>query len=690
MKKSVFFILSVFLFATAQAQVKPLFTIDNMSVDADEFKRQFLKNLDLNTTKVSAADLDEYLDLYIKFKLKLKDGYDQGVDTTAAYREEMAMYRQQLAANYLIDKEVTEGLVKEAYDRLNYNVKAAHILVIFPPNYTSEDTLKAFQKITTIRKDIEAGKYTFEKAAKDFSDDKGTAENGGNLGYFTALQLVYPFETAAFNSKIGEITNVFRTTFGYHIIKVLDKKKNEGELEIGNILIRAGDGGKLSPAEAEKKVNDIYKSIVSNETTFEEMARKHSEDFNTKYRGGSMGELNQSSSVGDLEKQGLISRAFELKNEGDITKPFLTDKGWMILRRGVVRPLGTFASQRTFIKNRIQGDERSKKSIESLIEQVKKEEYKEKSGEKIMSYFTKEVSKNSDFFDGKWSRDNMAKTINGKLIGTTGTINLEQESMFTLGNETSTFGDFLSTLDQYYPKGNKLDGPATTWLNNLYTSFKKEKVLSYQNDHLEEKNEDFRNIYQEYREGILMFNRQQSMVWDKSNTDSAGLAVFYETRKSNYMWEDRFELQVYNTNNKSNMKKIYCQVEDGIKPDSILRFHNKNNSLSTDYRAGKFELGDAYLLVDSTVLKQIFADSKYKSKNGKVYKLNQVNNDWVVVNIINYLPAAPKELAETRGAVAAEYQNYLEKEWINSLYSKYKVSINQDVFKAIKKELVNE
>ena len=697
MKKSIFIVLCFISLNIIKAQPKNVFTIEDISVSADEFKRQFLKNLDLTTTKVTEKDLDEYLDLYIKFKLKLKDAYDHGVDTTEGYGQEMAMYRQQLAANYLIDKEVTESLIKEAYDRMKNNVKAAHILVMFPANFTDKDTLNAYLKLKAILKDIRAKKITFEEAAKKYSDDKGTSENGGNLGYFTAMQLVYPFETAAYSTPVGSVTDVFRTSFGYHIIKVLDIKENGGELEVSNILIRKGDVGKLTDEEAKKKIFDIHESIKAGEETFEEMARKHSEDFNTKYRGGAMGRLNLAANVGDLEKQDMVQRAFALKNSGDITEPFETEKGWVIVKRGAVRELGSYDNMRTMLKSSIQKDERSKKSVESLINKVRKEEYTELNGTKVLAFFKKEVNKDSSFIKGEWSRTDLPKIVQSKDVldatpkGSPNNVELANTNLFSLGKEKYTFSQFLDVLEIYYPKGNPLGSNGEKWISNLYESYQKDKILSYQNNHLEEKNEDFRNIYQEYREGILMFNRQQAMVWDKSNTDSVGLANYYEQHKTEYMWPDRFEMQVYNTTSKAGMKKVYCQVKDGIKPDSILRYHNKANSLEADYRAGKYAETDGYLLSDSQILKMVFADDKFKKKNGKIYKLNEINNtgDWVVVNIINYLPAGPKELSETRGAIAAKYQDYLEKEWIASLKAKYKVNINQAVFDSIKKELVN-
>jgi peptidyl-prolyl cis-trans isomerase SurA len=693
MKKSIFIVMCFAGLSLSKAQTKNVFTIEDISVSSDEFKRQFLKNLDLTTAIITEKDLDEYLDLYVKFKLKLKDAYDNGVDTTNAYSQEMAMYRQQLAANYLIDKEVTESLLKEAHARMQNNIKAAHILVMFPANYTEKDTLNAFLKLTAILKDIRAEKISFEDAAKKYSDDKGTSENGGNLGFFTALQLVYPFETAAYSTPIGSITNVFRTTFGYHIVKVLDIKKNEGELNVSNLLIRKGDIGKLTDEEAKKKVFDIFNSIKSGEETFEEMVRKHSEDFNTKYRAGSMGSLNLAANVGDLEKQDMVQRAFALATDGDITEPFETEKGWNIIQRGVLRELGTYETMRTMLKSIIQKDERSKKSVESLIDQVRSEEYSEISGNDMMRFFKNEVSKDSSFQKGTWKRADFPKMREEfKVIPANKSkkdkIELENVNMFSLGADNYSFGQFLDVLEIYYPKGKPIESNSEKWISNLYVSYQKDKILSYQNNHLEEKNEDFRNIYQEYREGILMFNRQQAMVWDKSNTDSAGLANYYEQHKAKYMWPDRFEMQVYNTTSKANMKKVYCQVKDGIKTDSILRYHNKKNSLEADYRAGKYAAKDGFLLSDSQILKLVFADEKYQKKNGKIYKLNEVNSDWIVVRIIEFLPAGPKKLSETRGAIAAKYQDYLEKEWISSLKAKYKVEINQEVFDSIKKELV--
>ena len=505
--------------------------------------------------------------------------------------------------------------------------------------------------------------------------------------------MVYPFETAAYSTPIGSITNVFRTTFGYHIVKVLDIKKNEGELNVSNLLIRKGDIGKLTDEEAKKKVFDIFNSIKSGEETFEEMVRKHSEDFNTKYRAGSMGSLNLAANVGDLEKQDMVQRAFALATDGDITEPFETEKGWNIIQRGVLRELGTYETMRTMLKSIIQKDERSKKSVESLIDQVRSEEYSEISGNDMMRFFKNEVSKDSSFQKGTWKRADFPKMREEfKVIPANKSkkdkIELENVNMFSLGADNYSFGQFLDVLEIYYPKGKPIESNSEKWISNLYVSYQKDKILSYQNNHLEEKNEDFRNIYQEYREGILMFNRQQAMVWDKSNTDSAGLANYYEQHKAKYMWPDRFEMQVYNTTSKANMKKVYCQVKDGIKTDSILRYHNKKNSLEADYRAGKYAAKDGFLLSDSQILKLVFADEKYQKKNGKIYKLNEVNSDWIVVRIIEFLPAGPKKLSETRGAIAAKYQDYLEKEWISSLKAKYKVEINQEVFDSIKKELV--
>ena len=693
LKKSILIVVCFAGLSLSNAQTKNVFTIEDISVSSDEFKRQFLKNLDLSTATITEKDLEEYLDLYVKFKLKLKDAYDNGIDTTNAYSQEMAMYRQQLAANYLIDKEVTEALLKEAYARMQSNIKAAHILVMFPANYTEKDTLNAFLKLNAILKDIRAEKISFEDAAKKYSDDKGTSENGGKLGFFTALQLVYPFETAAYSTPIGSISNVFRTTFGYHIIKVLDIKKNEGELNVSNLLIRKGDIGKLTDEEAKKKVFDIYTSIKSGEETFEEMVRKHSEDFNTKYKGGSMGSLNLAANVGDLEKQDMVQRAFALTVNGDITEPFETEKGWNIIQRGALRKLGTYETMRTMLKSIIQKDERSKKSVESLINQVRREEYSEIYGNDLMRFFKNEVSRDSSFQKGTWKRSDLPKMPEEfKVIPANkskkGKIELENVLMFGLGAENYSFGQFLDVLEIYYPKGKPLESNSEKWISNLYVSYQKDKILSYQNNHLEEKNEDFRNIYQEYKEGILMFNRQQAMVWDKSNTDSAGLANYYEQHKDKYMWPDRFEMQVYNTTSKANMKKVYCQVKDGIKTDSILRYHNKKNSLEADYRAGKYAAKDGFLLSDSQILKLVFADEKYQKKDGKIYKLNEVNSDWFVVKIIKFLPAGPKKLSETRGAIAAKYQDYLEKEWISDLKAKFKVKINQEVFDAIKKELV--
>ncbi len=681
---------------TAQNPNSIVFTAGKQAVTVDEFQRQFLKNLNLSEEKISAADIDEYLDLYIKFKLKLQDAYDNGLDTAEAYRSEMAMYRDQLARNYLYDKEVTDKLIKEAYTRMQYEVSASHILITVAPNAEPADTAAAYKKILDIYNSILAGKTSFEQAAKASSEDPGTKETGGNLGYFTALQLVYPFENMAYGTRVGQISPIFRTQFGYHIIQVNDMRKNRGEVRVQHIMLRPGKTMEETEQQGLEKITDIYNKLVNKEASFESLALKFSDDFGSKYKNGVMDFFSVNQFVGDLDKQKLANEAFDLAHDSDISKPFRTSYGWHIVKRLATKPVPPFDQIKGYVKNQVQNDERSKKSVAVLIEKIKTEENFQEFNASVDALIS---SLDTNFAKGSFSASKLpeyapqpkvAKVVKGKnvFIESDPGIPLMRLTMFNLGHETYTMQKFTKALESSM-SGQPLKVSNREYVMNYYSDWKNEQIVDYQNRHLDEKNADFRNIYQEYKEGILMFNRQQALVWDKANTDTVGLEKFYALYKNEYMWKDRFHLEMYFAADENIAKTVARQVKKNLSPDSILRMHNKKNSLNLDYKAGKFELSDGVFFPDSNVLRMLFGNKKYKKAKNKIFNLGKVGDDFIVVKIIRFIPAAPKTLNETRGPLASRYQEHLEKQWLDELAKKYKVTVNQAVVQEIKTGLVN-
>ncbi len=686
-----------FGFANAQTDkaVPFVFSIDKEKVYADEFERQYLKNINLKEDAVTAKDIQNYLDLYIKFKLKVQDAKDAGLDTATAYVQELQMYRDQLARNYLYDRSVTDALVKEAYDRMQSEVKVSHILIMCSPDASEADQKKALDKIEGIHRMLmrNPSAMNFADIARTESEDVGTKSAGGDLGWMTALQVVYEFENQAYNTPVGGISPVFKTEFGYHILMVTDKRTNRGDIKVNHILVRVMNKDESSDTEARKKIDEIVLNINSGKETFENMARTYSEDYNSRYNGGAMDYINVTQFVGDVDRQYWADQAFSLKKDGDITAPFRTNYGWHLLQRVNLRPLRSFEDKemRSILKMDVQKNQRSQISVDSLVVKIKKE-----NGFKLNNAAVEAVIQylDSNFMKGKFDESTMPEMhkvtkVDGKKKTNT-EYNLRKMEVFHLGDDSYSVADLFTNFT-YNTKpvlGTKKEG-----VERILNAWIDKTCVEYQNDHLEEKSVEFRDIYQEYKEGILMFNRMQQLVWDRANNDTVGLKAYFAQHQGEYNWGNRFDIAVYFCNDAKMMKTVAKQVKKGISADSLRRQHTKQNILDFSYRAGKFEKSDTFLFSPSPILKSLFDDlnaEKPKYNKPGIYQVGQVGGDFVVVKVNAFLPAGPKTLDETRGPVASRYQEQLEREWIESLKVRYAVTVNESAMKAIEAKLVTK
>ena len=253
------FFIFILVQSTALAQTKEiLFSVDNHPYYTDEFIRVYNKNLDL-VKDDSQKNLDNYLELFIGYKLKVEKANKIGLQNSVNYQNELKSYRTQLSKNYLSDSKVTNELVQEAYDRMKQEIRASHILVLIDESASPEDTLKAYQKIVDIKKRIDSGE-DFITLAQQFSEDPSVKENNGDLGYFSAFRMVYSFENAAFSTEMGQTSKPFRTRFGYHIVKVFDKRMNRGEVSVAHIMIlKPSDPAIKSEDKSKQTIEDIDK-----------------------------------------------------------------------------------------------------------------------------------------------------------------------------------------------------------------------------------------------------------------------------------------------------------------------------------------------------------------------------------------------------------------------------------------------
>ncbi|NVJ88815.1 MAG: peptidylprolyl isomerase [Flavobacteriaceae bacterium] len=483
-----------FLFAQKNNEV--LLTINDEKITVAEFKRIYEKNLDAIDNK-EAKNLGKNIELFIKYKLKVQEGYALKFDTLPSYKKEIELYRNQLSAPYLQDSSYINKLVKDAYFRTVNEVKAKHILIRTPNVPTPSDTLKAYTKIIKIRDRIVKGE-DFGKVAEEVSedpsarDDKKTGRKGnqGNLGYFSAFKMVYPFEEAAYNTKVGEVSMPFRTRFGYHILKVDDFRKSKGEVEVAHVLIKD-----LSK-KGEQKINEVYAKLQQDEQ-IGSLAQRYSDDLGTKSRDGKLRKFGTGVMVKPFEDV-----AFSLEKEGDYSKPFKTSFGWHIVQLIKKHPVKPFNKLKNELENRVKSGSRVQLSKKAVIEKLKAK-YKIVENAKAKAIL---------------NRNELAKIPKDSL----------QETLFTINSKKITQEDFVAFAKNRRNKPNF----------ELYNEFLDNEILNYYKNNLEKTEPEFAYTYQEYKDGLLLFELMQEKIWNKSIKDTLGLKNYFNANLTKYSTKD--------------------------------------------------------------------------------------------------------------------------------------------------------
>ncbi|HET6227190.1 MAG TPA: peptidylprolyl isomerase [Bacteroidia bacterium] len=624
-----------------------LMTIGGNNVTVSEFENVYHKNNSKETAK-DAKSLNEYLDLFVNFKLKVKEAEELGLDTAKAFRDELAGYRKQLAQPYLTDKDVNEQLLKETYDRLNMDVHAAHILIKVSETALPKDTLEAYNKIMKIRARILKGEDFAKVAAeKGLSDDPSAAENGGDLGYFTALQMVYPFESAAYNTKVGEVSMPVRTRYGYHIVKVIDKRKAQGEVLTAHIMIRtpphmtAEDSVKLYT-----KMTEIYDKLKAG-GKFDEFASQYSDDKSSAKKGGELPWFGTGRMPAEFEEA-----AFAIKSKGEYSSIIRTKYGWHIIKLLDKRGVPSFEAMKGELKSKVSKDSRSQVGRESLIAKTKTE-YKFKENLKARDEFYKLIDTN--FFRGTWDAVKAEKL---------------KKPMFNLNDKVYTQTDFANFLAAHQTQRPKVDPIAV--VDPLYAQFVDESVIAYEESRLDQKYPEFKALMQEYRDGILLFELTDQKVWSKAVKDTTGAKEFYENNKNKYLWEERADASVYTAANEKVAKQLRKLLAKKKTEKEILEELNKDSQLNLSVETRVFNKGE-----------NEFLDKSWNP--GTSADIQDDKNKKVVIVVVNKLLApTPKSYQDSKGLVTADYQAYLEKEWIESLKKKYAVQIDKTVLATVK------
>ena len=634
------------------AQTKDvLFTIDDNPYYTDEFIRVYNKNLDL-VKDDSQKDLDKYLELFLGYKLKVQKANKVGLQYGTNYQNELKSYRNQLSKNYVNDSKVTNELVKEAYDRLQQEIRASHILVLLDEGATPEDTLKAYNKIVDIKRRLDAGE-DFVTVAKQTSEDPSVKDNNGDLGYFSAFRMVYPFENAAYKTNVGQVSKPFRTRFGYHIVKVVDKRINRGEVTVAHIMILKNTD-EAQNAKAKSTIEDIYQKIQQGES-FETLAQQFSEDKSSAPKGGVL----QRFGSGQLSSEEFENVAFELKDKKQISKPFETQFGWHIVKLIDKHPVRTYDEMKTELEEKIRKDERSLLITNSLAKKLRSK-YSILKDVKILVKIKAVVT--DEFYAQTWDVNEKTKAIKGVVL----TINKDKKL------NANQFIDFIIGKQ----KSNIKTKPISRLVDELFEKFIDEQLIAYYNENLENEFPDFKNIMEEYRDGLLLFDLMEKEIWNRAKNDTIGLNEFFKNNISNYQWKKRYNVDILSSTDAKIIEKAQKYLKKGKSIDYIKEQLNKGGKVNIMSKSGLYE-------EDYDVLTQ------YQNVSKGVTSIVSKDKYYFVLNIIDERPAGAKELSECRGKVISDYQQYLENHWVDELKKEFSIHINQEVFSKVKNQLKN-
>jgi peptidyl-prolyl cis-trans isomerase SurA len=616
-----------------------LLRVENDSFTVADFLKVYDKQTDDKDQKVS-----DQFDLFVDYRLKVKEAQKRKIDTLSNFQKEFKRYRNQLADNYIASGKVTDDLVKETYERLKIEVKASHILIKVPDTASTDSRQKLYQKAKEIAGKAKRG-ADFESLALQYSEDPSVKRNKGNLGWFRAFQMVYPFESAVYNQKVGEISSPVETQYGYHIIKKTDQRKSQGKITVAHIMIKLNQKDSTG-ISAKQKVDKIYSRIQKGED-FSQIAQEESDDKKTASKGGQLNPF----SVGDINSDSFEKTAFSIEN-GAISKPFRTRFGWHIIKKIGNEPIPPLEEKKSELVKRI----KTSKRVKLLNNKIQKNilQYHDMS---VDSTIVKTISQavDSTIHRYKWKASDSLKSIS--------------KTFLSIDNLNYSVGDFAG----YFEKQQR-----TLTKKSQYNLMVKEalgkyvyaKLVKHHKNQLEELAPDFKAKMKNYKEGLMVFELMEREVWNKAKDDSIGLKKYYQQHKKAYYSKPQISGLLVDAKGVDQLKKLKQQVTS---TDSL-------ELIKKAFPTIKLTPLDKHPIDDSRLPEKL----KIKENQTKIY--NHANAP-KIVKIKEFHPKRQLAFEEAKGRVVADYQDQLETKFIKRLRKKYNVEVDHDVLKKIKRRL---
>lgn len=631
--------------AVTFAAVDPvLMRIDKHEIKVSEFEYLYQKNLE---QQVNRESIDEYVDRFINYKIKVYEAERLGYDTLPRIKSELEGYKNELLQPYLIDNELQEKLVQEAYDRMTKNVNISHLMLARGKNKAEDDAQIA--RMDSIRNCILAGE-SFNDLVMKYSIDRSKVNNKGEYGYISSGIFPYAFEYEAYNTPVGELSKPFLTDYGVHMIRVNGVKPDDGTVEVSHILRlfprnNVTDSAKLA---VKAQIDSIYACIQAGED-FEDLAKRLSQDKGSARNGGKLPAFGRNRMVKPFEEV-----AFML-HDGEISEPFETNYGYHIIKKYGHKKVGSLDDCRQAIEEKMKTDERSMLPIKSKVQQVMKE-LNYKPNDKLHGYLIKELNKHGQY-DSTFVADVVGKS---------------NEVLYTFGtNQKGVLSDMTKMLN---PKAKYASNEvAAAEIEGNVERLAQQNITDYYARNLYDLNPDYRNLMNEYRDGTLLFEVMNNEVWNKAKSDEKALEQRFNANPNKYKWDEpHFKGIMICAKNDSILNEAlsyYASInnvpEDTITTALNRKFGRNIKMVRVISQRGENEMVDNIAFAGKAVPSAYAAYPVYTRLMGRV--INQ-----------------PEEMADVKGLVASDYQDDLEQQWLQGLRKKYQVKIDNKILKSLK------
>lgn len=614
-----------------------LMTINGKAVTLGEFEYLYHKN---NSQQLAPQTIEEYLDMFVTYKQKVADAEAEGIDGTEAFKNEFDGYRKELAEPYLRDKAVEDSIIRRVYSHMLEDVDVSHIMLASKGPAINEDAQK--QRLDSIRTALVNG-ADFSELAKKYSIDRAAQKNGGRMGFIPVGRLPYTFEDAAYDTKVGEISPVIETPFGFHIVKVNARRPARGQVLAEHIL-KLTQG--LSEEDAAKKKAEIDSigALIAAGADFEELAKAESEDPGSKRNGGRLNWFGAGQMVPEFEEA-----AFSLQN-GQVSEPFKTSYGYHIVKRLDWKPVDSFETMEPMIKNVMQRDDRAQLPRKRRIAELRGK-FKAAVDAANVGLVKDEIVKN-----GGLDSALIEKYLINEMV------------VASIGKQKILLSDVVSEIGS--PLAGTPERQADQFEERVNRSLD-DAVIESERQYLAENNADYRNLLNEYRDGMLLFEVSDRKVWTKAKQDKEGLENYFRAHRDKYTWEKpKFKSYVVFATGDSIMQLAKAYLESTNIP---------NDSLATELRK---KFGNE-VKIEKVIAAQ--GENNITDYLGFGAEKPEPKGKWAWYFAYRgkVLPA-PEEAADVRGAVTGDYQGELEEAWVATLKKKYPAKINKKTLKKAK------